>query len=150
MLLWNVKFLSGVRWFMDKAALELVRAWLIKAQHDLATARKVVTEPDPFFDTAIFHCQQAAEKAIKGFLVFHQQRFEKTHNIQHLIELAAPFADGFSLWLEAGERLTPYATLFRYLGDLVEPEREEFEQALCDAEGLYRYVLSLLPIEVHP
>jgi HEPN domain-containing protein len=50
------------------AKLELVRNWLIKAQHDLAAARKLALSPDPYLDVAVYHCQQAAEKAIKGFL----------------------------------------------------------------------------------
>jgi hypothetical protein len=32
---------------------ELVRNWLIKAQHDLASARKLSTDPDPYLDVAI-------------------------------------------------------------------------------------------------
>jgi hypothetical protein len=47
---------------MDDALHELTRAWLVKAQHDLATARKLSLGPDPLLDTAIYHCQQAAEK----------------------------------------------------------------------------------------
>jgi HEPN domain-containing protein len=60
---------------MDEAKRELVQNWLTKAQRDLAAARKFSTEPDPYLDTAIYHCQQAAEKAVKGFLVFHDQDF---------------------------------------------------------------------------
>jgi hypothetical protein len=52
--------------------------------------------------------------------------------------------------MEAAERLTPYATIFRYPGELLEPGREEFEQALADAEGFYDLVLSLLPYGIHP
>lgn len=59
---------------MDSATLELVHGWLVKAQHDLAAARKLATGPDPYLDTAVYHCQQAAEKAIKGLLVVHGQR----------------------------------------------------------------------------
>ncbi len=81
---------------MDEAKRDLVRAWLTKAQHDLASAHKLSTDPDPYLDTAIYHCQQAAEKAIKGFLVFHDQRFEKTHDIEALIALAIPFETQFS------------------------------------------------------
>lgn len=47
---------------------ELARNWLIKAQHDLAAARKLCADPDPYLDVAIYHCQQAAEKTVKGFL----------------------------------------------------------------------------------
>ncbi len=49
---------------------ELVKSWLTKANHDLGSARQLSHGPDPYFDTAIYHCQQAAEKALKGFLVY--------------------------------------------------------------------------------
>jgi HEPN domain-containing protein len=135
---------------MDEAKRELVQSWMIKAQHDLAAARKLSTEPDPYLDTAIYHCQQAAEKAVKGFLVFYDQEFEKTHNIQLLVTLAVPFEAKFSTWLETAERLTPYASTFRYPGGRKEPDRPEFEQALQEAQGLYDFVVSLLPPAVHP
>ena len=52
---------------------ELVRNWLTVAQHDLAASGKLSTGPDPYLDVAIYHCQQTAEKALKGYLVFHDQ-----------------------------------------------------------------------------
>ena len=50
------------------AKLELVQNWLIKAQHDLAAARKLSVGPDPYLDVAVYHCQQAAEKAVAVLL----------------------------------------------------------------------------------
>jgi hypothetical protein len=47
----------------------------------------------------------------------------------------------------AGNKLDPK---FRYPGETMQPEPEEFQQALVDAEGLYTLVLSVLPAEVHP
>jgi hypothetical protein len=38
---------------------------LIKAQHDLQAARALANQTSPLLDVAIYHCQQAAEKAIK-------------------------------------------------------------------------------------
>lgn len=42
---------------MDEARRRLIQGWLIKAQHDLATARKLAQDPNPLLDTAIYHCQ---------------------------------------------------------------------------------------------
>lgn len=134
----------------DEAKRKLVQNWLIKAQRDLNSAKKLSGQPDQFLDTAIYHCQQAAEKAIKGFLVFHDQRFEKTHDLEILINLARPFEERFSSWYDAGECLTPYSAAFRYPGDILEPDPDEFRQALEAAEGIYQFVLSILPEEVHP
>ncbi len=56
---------------MDEAKSETMQKWLTIAQHDPASARKLAQEPEPLLDTAIYHCQQAAEKAWKALLVFH-------------------------------------------------------------------------------
>ena len=77
------------------AKLELVQNWLIKAQHDLAAARKLAADPDPYLDVAVYHCQQAAEKAVKGFLAFHDQPFERTHDVEVLVALAVRYEAGF-------------------------------------------------------
>ncbi|MGD9148091.1 MAG: HEPN domain-containing protein [Anaerolineae bacterium] len=132
------------------AKMELVQNWLIKAQHDLAAARKLAAGPDPYLDVAVYHCQQAAEKAVKGFLVFHDQPFERTRDVEVLVALAVPFEAGFPEWTEAAALLTPYATEFRYQSSLLEPSRDEFSQVLEAASGLYAFVLSLLPSDLHP
>lgn len=132
---------------MDDSKLKIVGSWLEKAGRDLDAARKLASPPDPQFDTAVFHCQQAAEKAIKGFLVFHDRRFSKIHDLEVLVDLATEFEAGFQSWLDAADDLTPYATIYRYPGDIDAPEPSEFDDALKNAEGIYTFVVSLLPGE---
>lgn len=135
---------------MDEARRRLVQGWLIKAQHDLATARKLAQDPGPLLDTAIYHCQQAAEKAVKGFLACHDQTVVKTHDVRFLVNQALAFEPGFEEWLEAAECVTPYATAYRYPDEVLEPEKGEFETARAAASGLVAFVLRVLPEEVHP
>lgn len=52
---------------MDDAKRELVRAWLIKARHDLDTARQISGLLDGPLDTAIYHCQRPKKRS-KAFL----------------------------------------------------------------------------------
>jgi len=135
---------------MDEARRRLVQGWLIKAQHDLATARKLGEGPSPLLDTAIYHCQQAAEKAVKGFLAYHDQTVVKTHDVRFLVNQALPFEPGFEKWIEAAECVTPYATAYRYPDEVLEPDQGEFETARDAAAGLVAFVLRVLPAEVHP
>jgi HEPN domain-containing protein len=135
---------------MDEARRRLVQGWLIKAQHDLATARKLAEGSSPLLDTAIYHCQQAAEKVVKGFLACHDQTVVKTHDVRFLVNQALTLEPGFEEWLEAAECVTPYATAYRYPDEVLEPERGEFETARDAAAGLVSFVLCLLPKEVHP
>jgi HEPN domain-containing protein len=130
---------------MEMAKLELVAAWLAKAESDLASARKLACPPETLLDTAVYHCQQAAEKVLKGFLVYHDQEFERTHDITDLIRAALPYAPDFAPWLGAGELLTPLATRFRYPAGASDPEMAEFRSALQAAEGICEFVRSHLP-----
>lgn len=135
---------------MDEATCELTRTWFVKALSDLGAARKLASGPEVYLDAAIYHCQQAAEKAIKGFLTFHGERFEKVHNLPLLVAQAMTLEPTLNTGLDAAERLTPYATLFRYPGEILEPDPTEFTQALNDAEQLYAFILELLPQAVQP
>jgi len=135
---------------MDDAKKELVQSWLIKATHDIKAAEKLAHISDPVLDVAIYHCQQGAEKAIKGFLVFHDQQFEKTHDIEQLLTSAGDIDKNMLRWIEAGEYLSPYVSLFRYPGAVMEPSEEEFEHALFMAKDLFKMITSILPKEVLP
>jgi HEPN domain-containing protein len=93
-----------------------VREWLRKAKHDLGFARKLSQQPNPYLDTAIYHCQQLAEKAVKGFLAFHETPFQRTHDIDVPVSAAAKLEPGFGEWVIAAQMLTPYAAIYRYPG----------------------------------
>jgi HEPN domain-containing protein len=135
---------------MTDAKAQLVHSWLLKAKRDLASARVLAASNPPLLDTAIYHCQQAAEKAVKGYLVFCDQEAERIHDIEVLIRSAMSCDQGFAEWVDVGNELTPYARLYRYPGPATEPTREQFDRAISAAEGLYKFVLSLLPPNAQP
>lgn len=86
---------------MDEAACELVRDGLTGACHDLQVARTLAEEKEPLLDTAIYHCQQAAEKAIKGWLRSQDKPFPKTHDIEDLVAHAAKLHGDFKQFAKA-------------------------------------------------
>lgn len=129
---------------------ELTRSWLVKAKRDLLSAVELADADTPLLDTAAYHCQQAAEKAIKGFLLFHDIRFEKTHDVEVLLSQASAIDSSFTACIVAARILTPLAVEFRYPGDFVEPEEDEYREAFEAAEKLYRLVLQKLPSVVSP
>ena len=126
----------------------LVRNWLKKARRDLLSARRLARGKDPYFDTAIYHCQQTAEKAVKGWLVYHDQSFEKTHDLRLLVTLASEIEPRFTGWFDVAEQISPYATAYRYPGEVLEPTEDEFKQALTASIKFYDFICSLLPIEL--
>ena len=128
------------------------KAWMIKAWRDLETARRAATGQPPFYDVAVYHCQQAAEKAVKAFLVHHGKAYEKTHDIEVLIDLASEVESSFSKLADAADALTPYATRFRYPNATfaIEPEPGEYAEAIQHAQSIYDFVLSRLPVDAKP
>jgi len=127
---------------------DLVRNWLIKSSRDLLCARELAEATTPLLDSAVYHCQQAAEKAVKGFLIYTDTRFDKTHDVELLTSQASGIEPVFNNYLSAARLLTPYAIEFRYPGDFLEPETDEFNEALEAAVVILRFVSSLLPTTV--
>lgn len=116
----------------------------------IGTAQRLTEGDDPLLDTAIYHRQQAAEKAVKGFLVYQDVRVRKTHDITELIEEAAKSAADYAALDDGAKRLTEYAVEFRYPNVQLEPTQAEFEQAYQDAARFMSVTLSLIPAEAHP
>jgi HEPN domain-containing protein len=135
---------------MDEAKRELVQAWLLKAQSDLLSARTLASASVQLLDTAIYHCQQSAEKAVKAILVFHDEPFDKTHDIGKVLRLAVAFEPRLTPMEDAADRLTRYAFIFRYPGARLLPTQPEFDQAFADAEAFYALAFEVLPTAAHP
>jgi HEPN domain-containing protein len=134
----------------DPQKLAECRAWLKRAEADLESASILLVAVRPRSDTAVFHCQQAVEKAWKAFLFWNDTPFRKTHNLRELGEACVRIDASLAALAEQAEDLTPFAWIFRYPGVPEEPEREEAEAALALAREVYEAVLARLPDEVRP
>jgi len=133
---------------MDKAKCEEIYQWLIKADHDLRSARRLFSDDPPLLDTAAYHCQQSVEKALKAFLVLNDVQFSKIHLLSPLVEQCIDVDEGFVRFRETAEILTPFATVFRYPGDAVEPERSHVEEGLRLASMVIEYVVDRMPEKI--
>jgi HEPN domain-containing protein len=85
---------------------------------------------------SVFHSQQAAEKAIKGFLTFRQIAFRRTHDLTDLGSQCASIDASLEPILREVEDLTDYATAFRYPDAPYEPDMSEAAEALKVATSL--------------
>ncbi|MBP8283406.1 MAG: HEPN domain-containing protein [Chromatiaceae bacterium] len=133
---------------MGEEKVQAVLQWLIKARNDLRSAQRLFTANPPLLDTAAYHCQQAAEKALKGYLTLHESPFRKNHLLAPLLAECEAYDSGFGALAEAGEALTPFATTFRYSGDVLEPEQADVAEAIQLAAAVFSFVLERLPEEV--
>lgn len=129
---------------MAEGTERLIRAWLNKARHDIETARRVLYHNQPITDTAVYHCQQAAEKALKAVLIYHGESVFKTHDLIALLTKCANHDPVFINWVETAATLTPYATAFRYPANDPDPSLADAEQAVKMATELLDFVQSRL------
>lgn len=126
---------------------EFVRRWLAKAESDLLASRYLLQGHVDLAATAAFHAQQAAEKALKALLVWHQVEFSKTHDIGRLLELVSRVEQELAARLEEASSLTPYAAEYRYPTELPGPTAAQAEQALRIARKVRDEVIACLPSE---
>ena len=132
----------------DKAA--VVRGWLGKAANDLRGAHIDLDADPPFIEDALFHCQQAAEKTLKGFLTAHDTPFKKTHDLDELGRACLELDSSLSKSVQLATPLTVFAWEFRYPGDTLVPSMTEARDSLAIADTLHAAVLHRLPLLCHP
>ncbi len=134
----------------DPARVQDTRAWLTKALMDLRAADHLLQAHPPLRGSAVFHSQQAAEKALKAFLAWHDEPFRRTHNLEELGQQAAALDATLQPVVYRAGWLTEYAWKFRYPGEPEEPSPEEAGEARALAHEVYAAVLARLPEEARP
>jgi HEPN domain-containing protein len=135
---------------MDEAKRDLVRSWLLKASDDLTAAHLLARREPTSPEAAAYHCQQAAEKALKGFLVFWGEDPSDSSDIRFLLEQAERIEPCFDTWRDAADCLTPFVAYSEDPPGFELADAEQLDEALDDASCIYDQVLSYLPDEVHP
>lgn len=133
---------------LDPVLVENTVAWLKKAALDCRRAGRCLADQPPDFEDAVFHCQQAAEKALKAFLTWHDQPFKKTHDLAALGSQCKEIDGSFEPLIDRLDDLTQYAWIYRYPTSLAEPSASEAEEASTLAGMILTEIMSRLPPEV--
>src|SRR6266849_10761487 len=128
---------------------ELAQAWLTRAAHDLAAAKRLM-DPPTLPAEAGFHAQQSAEKALKCILVLHDRPFPKTHDLAHLLDQCEGIADVLLPSRPDLIRLTRFALAGRYPDSGREPTTAVTTEAVALAEHVYEVILAMVAPEVQP
>lgn len=121
---------------------EWVRAWFAKADNDFLAAEVLLEANKGAFDTICFHCQQCAEKYMKGYLAHYKREIPKTHHLEKLLLSCVGIDSSFTQLATICEILTGYAVETRYPDDYYEYTREEAAQALGYATQIKDFICS--------
>lgn len=119
--------------------------WIAKADEDYHVALGIMRfKKNPSFDSACFHCQQCAEKYLKGFLSRHQVDFRKTHDLRDLNRQCVEIDAAFELIAGQLVLLKNYAIKFRYPG--ASATQQEAKEAVAAMKTVRNFVRARLAL----
>jgi HEPN domain-containing protein len=128
---------------MNKEKADYIRNWLYRAREDLAVIKDLLnSNQEAFTSTICFHAQQAVEKYLKAFLIFHDVDFPRTHDVDFLLmECQKIDSKSFNIDLKS---LTEFGVSIRYPDDFyipsVKESNEYFEIALTVSEIIEKLI----------
>jgi HEPN domain-containing protein len=124
---------------------DTVKEWIAKAEADFAVAcRELRARKSPSYDAVCFHCQQCAEKLIKGLLIHLGVTPPKTHMLLVLDELLGPACAEWSWPADELRFLSRAAVFLRYPGDTA--GKEEAREAMAITKRMRAKLLPLLGV----
>ena len=91
------------------------------------------------YEDLCFQAQQAAEKALKGLLIYYGVEPEFTHNIERLLNELKTFTEISENIIESAQ-LTDYASQTRYPGEYDEITKEEYLKCIKTAKDCLDWV----------
>lgn len=108
---------------------EIAKQWLAKAESDLLNADNNLKAENVPYDTVCFHCQQAAEKMLKAYLVARGKEYPISHDLLLILERIMSLDPKAEKLRDALIFLMPYAVEVRYPDDYSMPSAEDTRQA---------------------
>jgi len=131
-----------------KARWDAVERWLAVAAKDRQAVAVCAAANPPLRGIAAFHCQQAIEKLLKGFLTLAGKRSRKTHSLSQLGAAATGSFPEIADLVSAVENWSSWVADFRYPSDThPEPDDEELRHALAIIDELARRLGAKRPPE---
>lgn len=118
--------------------MEIYKDWLLKAQRDLDSANALLEKA--YYDTAIYHTQQCAEKALKGYCVYRLQPLIKTHDLEKVLKICIGLDDSFLQLDLFATSLNGLDVRFRYPDIEFEPDKSEVIAAIEWADEILDFV----------
>ncbi len=129
---------------MSEAGTEY-RAWLVKADEDWLCVHNELKAVQKPWGVICFHCQQAAEKYLKSFLVWRGVKPERTHDLAQLVDACTQLDVSLVVLRSACVKLSDFAVDVRYPGVPVEVEEQMAREAIGVAEQICSAIRKKLP-----
>lgn len=117
--------------------------WFSMALKDLDGA-KILLEHGADFGLVCFHCQQAIEKYLKGYLILMTGRLYEGHSLIKLCKSAMEHGDGFAGFLKDFSFVNSFYIETRYPAEEpIKVTEEDVLECIKIAEGAISFIDSL-------
>ena len=118
--------------------------WIRRARSNLVRAKQGRQCDDVLYEDLCFDAQQAAEKCLKGLLIYLGRNAPRTHSIGHLLNLIRE-SGKVTVPPEVTEAviLNEHAVTTRYPGAWEPVTREEYEEAVRIADEIWNWVTGI-------
>ncbi len=123
------------------------REWIQKAENDWKAVKILCDSKNSPGDVIVFHCQQLAEKYLKGFLVKNISPLNKTHDLLMLMSGAEKFEPSINMLRKDFNELNDYSVIPRYPDEFREYSLVEIENALECAKRIRHYFRKQLELK---
>lgn len=117
--------------------------WFQYAENDFEAVTILAEQIKPKYEIVCYHCQQSAEKMLKGFIAYNNGRLQKTHDLVVLCEACTIYDKEFDTIIDICSDLTIYASEVRY-PNLMQIENYHTKKAIENAKLIREFVLSKL------
>ncbi|MFI5212259.1 MAG: HEPN domain-containing protein [Ignavibacteria bacterium] len=125
---------------------ERIKKWLISANNDcIASGNLLFVSKDKIITNVICYlAQQSVEKFLKAFLLYRNEPYSKTHNLELLIEKCKKTDTGFPD-IDPG-RLTSYNISMRYPDEFRIPSIDEAKESYNTAKSIRNTILARMNV----
>jgi HEPN domain-containing protein len=117
---------------------DLVQEWYKFAMTDFNSAKYLCDMRPKPLEIICYHCQQSAEKFLKGFLISNNVEAPKIHDLRRLCELCLNINNSFDSLKEICQNLNPYGVQPRY-PDEIEILETDAEKALQNVQDMINF-----------
>ena len=122
----------------DNDLTDLIKEWYRFAVMDLESANYLYNMHPKPLEIICYHCQQSAEKMLKGFLISNGIDAPKTHDLSLLCDMCIKIKNNFQQLYDICEFLTQYGVQPRYPNEM-EVLEEDADKALQSAQEMVEF-----------
>lgn len=122
---------------------EVSKEWFNYAENDLSCAKFLLNMYPKPYEIICYHCQQSAEKYLKGYLVLLGEPILKTHDLTILNKVCIKHDADFKQIEEDCIELVDYGVNIRY-PFFIDLQEYDVKKALNSAERIKEFIMNKL------